>query len=90
MLPVFLLMKMLLAALIQVLAISLLMFYCFYYFASLESGFLAEQQYVDILAGIIGNIMADKTVCMNAKQASDIHYNVHSLYGWSQTLVTIE
>ncbi|XP_074615489.1 putative maltase-glucoamylase 2 isoform X3 [Acropora palmata] len=39
---------------------------------------------------IIGNIMADKTVCMNAKQAYDIHYNVHSLYGWSQTLITIE
>ena len=51
---------------------------------------MLRQHYVDILAGIIGNIMADKTVCMNAKQASDIHYNVHSLYGWSQTLITIE
>nr|XP_058944408.1 maltase-glucoamylase-like [Pocillopora verrucosa] len=38
---------------------------------------------------IMGNIMADKTVCMNAKQYNDLHYNVHSLYGWSQTLVTL-
>ena len=42
------------------------------------------------LAGIVGNIMADKTVCMNAKQGDNLHYDVHSLYGWSQTLVTLE
>lgn len=42
------------------------------------------------LAGIVGKIMADKTVCMNAKQFNHLHYNVHSLYGWSQTLVTLE
>jgi len=38
---------------------------------------------------IFGNVMADKTVCMNAKQyGNQLHYNVHSLYGWSQALVT--
>ncbi|XP_068752603.1 maltase-glucoamylase-like [Montipora capricornis] len=39
---------------------------------------------------IVGSIMADKTVCMNARQFNDMHYNVHSLYGWSQTLATFE
>ncbi|XP_020616218.1 maltase-glucoamylase, intestinal-like [Orbicella faveolata] len=39
---------------------------------------------------IVGNILADKTVCMNAKQTNSLHYNVHSLYGWSQTLVTLD
>lgn len=41
-------------------------------------------------AGIFGNVIADRTVCMNARQANHLHYNVHSLYGWSQTLVTLE
>lgn len=39
---------------------------------------------------IIGNIMAEKTVCMNALQTDNLHYNVHSLYGWSQSRVTLE
>ena len=42
------------------------------------------------LAGTFGNVMADRTVCMNAKQTNHLHYNVHSLYGWSQTLITLE
>lgn len=43
-----------------------------------------------IYSGIIGNIMAEKTVCMNARQTDNLHYNVHSLYGWSQSRVTLE
>jgi len=39
---------------------------------------------------IFGDVIADRTVCMNAKQANHLHYNVHSLYGWSQTLVTLD
>ena len=34
--------------------------------------------------------MADKTVCMNAQQTNNLHYDVHSLYGWSQSSVTLE
>lgn len=37
--------------------------------------------------------MSDKTVCMNAVQGNNgeyIHYNVHSLFGWSQTQITNE
>ncbi|KAJ8029434.1 Sucrase-isomaltase, intestinal [Holothuria leucospilota] len=43
---------------------------------------------------IWGAVMADKTLCMNAKQNLDensetIHYNMHSLYGWSQSEPTL-
>ncbi|XP_028402531.1 maltase-glucoamylase, intestinal-like [Dendronephthya gigantea] len=39
---------------------------------------------------VIGNVLADKTVCMSATQGGGLyrHYDVHSLYGWSQTIVT--
>ena len=38
---------------------------------------------------IYGDVMADKTVCMSAVQARGRHYDVHSLYGWSQTKATL-
>ena len=37
--------------------------------------------------------ISDKTICMIARQGNNNeyqHYNVHSLYGWSQTLPTLE
>lgn len=37
---------------------------------------------------ILGDVLADKTICMNAIQGGYRHYDVHSLYGWSQSAVT--
>ncbi|KAL3869416.1 hypothetical protein ACJMK2_042100, partial [Sinanodonta woodiana] len=38
-------------------------------------------------------MLSDKTICMAARQGHNneyMHYDVHSLYGWSQTLSTLE
>lgn len=38
-------------------------------------------------------LLSDKTLCMNAVQGERgefRHYDVHSLYGWSQTAPTLE
>ena len=39
---------------------------------------------------VLGSVLADKTVCMSAIQNGGQyrHYDVHSLYGWSQTVIT--
>lgn len=37
--------------------------------------------------------LSDKTLCMVARQGDNnelLHYNVHSLYGWSQSLPTLQ
>ena len=37
--------------------------------------------------------LPDKTLCMNGVQGDQgqyRHYDVHSLYGWSQTPITLE
>ncbi|XP_072016807.1 sucrase-isomaltase, intestinal-like [Amphiura filiformis] len=44
---------------------------------------------------IWGPVLADKTMCMNAisyvtDSQPDLQYNMHSLYGWSQTLPSLE
>jgi len=41
------------------------------------------------LPGIIGGYLADKTVCMSAKHAIGIHYDLHSLYGYSEAVATM-
>jgi len=41
------------------------------------------------LPGIIGGYLADKTVCMSAKHAIGIHYDLHSLYGHSEAVATM-
>ena len=37
------------------------------------------------LAEIWGDILADKSVCPDAKTWLGNHYDTHSLYGWSQS-----
>ncbi|XP_066286149.1 maltase-glucoamylase-like [Branchiostoma lanceolatum] len=33
-----------------------------------------------------GAVLADKTICMNSIQGGTVHYNTHSLYGWSHSV----
>lgn len=40
--------------------------------------------------GIYGGLLADKTVCMTGKHYNGIHYNLHSLYGHSEAVVTMK
>jgi len=44
--------------------------------------------------GIIGGLLADQTVCMTSTQVvngkKEIHYNTHSLYGYSESVVTMQ
>ena len=39
---------------------------------------------------IIGNTLKDKTVCMSANHNGYRHYDVHSLYGYSETVATMK
>ena len=41
--------------------------------------------------GVWGPVLADKTVCMSAKHHDGkVEYDMHSLFGWSQTEPTYE
>lgn len=44
----------------------------------------------DILstAGIVGDKLYDKTLCMTSQQTASEHYNVHSLYGHTESIAT--
>jgi hypothetical protein len=46
--------------------------------------------YSNVPLDVLGDVLADKTVCMSALQgdATLRHYDVHSLYGWSQSRIT--
>ncbi|XP_031552826.1 maltase-glucoamylase, intestinal-like [Actinia tenebrosa] len=37
---------------------------------------------------VLGTVLADKTLCMSAQHATGLHYDLHSLYGWKQSIVT--
>ena len=39
------------------------------------------------LPDVVGNLLAHKTLCMNAKQYKGDHYNLHNIYGTSQAAV---
>ncbi|XP_020898902.1 lysosomal alpha-glucosidase [Exaiptasia diaphana] len=39
---------------------------------------------------IIGNTLKSKTICMSANQNGYRHYDVHSLYGYSETVATMK
>ena len=41
------------------------------------------------LPGIIGGLLYDKTICMSSKQAISNHYDLHSLYGYSEAVQTM-
>ena len=44
-----------------------------------------------MFADILGDVLYDKTTCMSnvqyhpSTQQDELHYNLHSLYGWSQS-----
>ena len=40
------------------------------------------------IPGVIGGRLADKTICMSAKHYIGTHYDLHSLYGHSESVVT--
>nr|XP_006826058.1 PREDICTED: sucrase-isomaltase, intestinal-like [Saccoglossus kowalevskii] len=42
------------------------------------------------LPRILGNLMYDKTICMDSVQHSGLHYDLHSLYGHSMSVMTFE
>ena len=43
--------------------------------------------YPPYIPNVNGNLLAKKTICMNAKQYAGYHYNVHNIYGTSQAVV---
>ncbi|XP_062507778.1 lysosomal alpha-glucosidase-like isoform X2 [Corticium candelabrum] len=40
------------------------------------------------LPGIVGDKLYDKTLCMTSQQTASEHYNVHSLYGHTESIAT--
>lgn len=38
---------------------------------------------------IYGGLLSDKTICMSAKQYNGVHYDLHSLYGYSESVQTM-
>lgn len=39
---------------------------------------------------IYGGLLSDKTICMSAKQYNGVHYDLHSLYGYSESVQTMK
>lgn len=46
--------------------------------------------YPEYLPNVVGNQLATKTLCMNAKHYLSSHYNLHNTYGTSQAIATNE
>uniref|UniRef100_A0AAX7VJB0 alpha-glucosidase n=1 Tax=Astatotilapia calliptera TaxID=8154 RepID=A0AAX7VJB0_ASTCA len=46
--------------------------------------------YPPFIPNILDNLMYSKTLCMDAKQSWGNHYDVHSLYGYSMVLATLQ
>ena len=52
--------------------------------------------WVQFLSDILGDVLYEKTTCMGNMQQhpstleNELHYNLHSLYGWSQSEPTLD
>lgn len=46
---------------------------------------------LQLLTGVLGSVLAEKTTCPDSTQdnGSQLHYDVHSLYGLSQAMQTV-
>ncbi|XP_029161995.1 lysosomal alpha-glucosidase-like [Nylanderia fulva] len=44
--------------------------------------------YPEYVPNVVGNLLATKTLCMNAKHYLGSHYNLHNTYGTSQAIAT--
>ena len=42
--------------------------------------------YPKYIPNVIGNVLAKKTLCMNAKHYLGVHYDLHNTYGTSQAI----
>ena len=40
------------------------------------------------LPNVVGNLLATKTLCMNARQYLGSHYDLHNTYGTSEAVAT--
>lgn len=54
---------------------------------SIEYDHWETPQYIP---GVYGGHLNYKTVCMSANHYAGIHYDLHNLYGFSQTMVSYE
>lgn len=46
----------------------------------------SKLDYPPYLPNVNGNLLARKTICMNAKQYLGYHYDLHNTYGTSQAV----
>lgn len=61
------------------------------FYNGLENGCTSNDlDYPKYLPNVIGNLMATKTLCMNAKHHAGFHYNIHNNYAIGEATATYE